>query len=99
MNWTRLGASDIFDYTQPVMDIVDSVQNHANISLCCQYQLQLLDKFCARQTAVGCVQSQSVALYLLLVCLCVCLLKQVNLDGTCSASDDFGYKYCPECLL
>ena len=97
VNWTKLGATKFVDYTQPVLDIVDSVQNHSNVSLCCQYEFQLLDKFCARQTVVSCTQLQNVTYRLFLV-VCLLLYKQTNLNDTCSAVDAFGYRYCLDCL-
>ena len=48
-------VTDFFDISEPVQEIrnaVGSVGSINNISECCNYPYQILDKFCASRTAV-----------------------------------------------
>lgn len=47
-----LGFTDYVNYTDNIIDIVDSVTNDTSISQCCNYNLQLLDKYCVSRTTV-----------------------------------------------
>ena len=47
-----LGFTDYVNYTDNIVDIVNSVTNDTNIIQCCNYHLQLLDKYCVSRTTV-----------------------------------------------
>ena len=47
-----LGFTDSVNYTDNVLDMVNSVTNDTNIIQCCMYHLQLLDKYCVSRIAV-----------------------------------------------
>ena len=49
----NIGETEVKDYTQKSLDVISSkVQNGTNISQCCEYNNQILDKFCAVQRGV-----------------------------------------------
>ena len=48
-----LGATDLFDYTGRVMELVSSsVHGGMDTAQCCGYRYQMLDKYCASRTMV-----------------------------------------------
>ena len=48
-----LGASDLFDYTDRVLELVSgSVQSGRDTAQCCGYHYQMLDKYCSSRTVV-----------------------------------------------
>lgn len=50
---SSLGATDLYDYTGRVLDLVSSsVQEGRDTQQCCDYPYQMLDKFCASRTFV-----------------------------------------------
>lgn len=48
-----LGATEFINITAGVKALVDSVQTITNVSDCCKYNHQILDKFCALQSPVS----------------------------------------------
>lgn len=52
--------TEFFDISGAVNDLRNSVENISDVTLCCNYQYQILDKFCASMPAVSTV---GVALY------------------------------------
>ena len=49
----EIGATEFRDYTDDSLDIINTkVQNGTDIDQCCNYEYQILDKFCARQPRV-----------------------------------------------
>ena len=62
----EIGATEFRDYTNDSLDIINTkVQNGTDIQQCCNYEYQILDKFCARQPQVRIVG-------ILLVCISIC---------------------------
>ena len=56
-----VGATQFMNITESVAEIMDSVQSISNVSDCCNYQYQILDKFCVLRSAVStsqCVYNQ-----------------------------------------
>ena len=50
---SSLGATDLHDYTDRVLDLVSSaVQRGRDTQQCCDYPYQMLDKHCASRTVV-----------------------------------------------
>ena len=48
-----LGATDLFDYTGRVLELISgSVQSGRDTAQCCGYRYQMLDKYCTSRTAV-----------------------------------------------
>ena len=48
-----LGATDLFDYTGRVLELVSgSVQSGRDTAQCCGYRYQMLDKYCTSRTMV-----------------------------------------------
>ena len=50
-----LGATEFINITAEVTALVDSVETITNVSDCCKYNHQILDKFCALQSPVSCI--------------------------------------------
>ena len=48
-----MGATEFINITAGVTEIMDSVQSISNTSDCCNYQYQILDKYCALHSAVS----------------------------------------------
>jgi ATP-binding cassette subfamily A (ABC1) protein 3 len=48
-----INATNFFNFTSDVESIRSSVQNYTNITSCCSYQYQILDKYCASRTSVS----------------------------------------------
>jgi ATP-binding cassette subfamily A (ABC1) protein 3 len=46
-----INATNFFNFTSDVESIRSSVQNYTNITSCCSYQYQILDKYCASRTS------------------------------------------------
>jgi ATP-binding cassette subfamily A (ABC1) protein 3 len=46
-----VGATEFLNITAGVEVIMDSVQSTSNVSACCDYQYQILDKYCALRSA------------------------------------------------
>ncbi len=49
----EVDASRWFDYTATVNGMINGVENITDPSRCCDYEFQILDKFCAAQDSVG----------------------------------------------
>ena len=47
------GATSFDDYTAEINEIIEGVNNISDIKDCCDYEYQILDKFCAVQPAVS----------------------------------------------
>ncbi len=43
---------DLEDYTVDIRDIIATLPNKTDIDQCCDYEFQILDKFCASQSSV-----------------------------------------------
>ncbi len=53
MDYRSLDIDDWEDYTGDVTNIISEVRNFTESSSCCDYEFQILDKFCASQSAVS----------------------------------------------
>ncbi len=53
VNPDSFGIDQWLDYKTDVNAIIDAVQNYNESSSCCTYNYQILDKFCASQSAVS----------------------------------------------
>ena len=48
----NIGATELLNYTEDTLDMHHYVQNMEDLSQCCNYSYQILDKFCAKQALV-----------------------------------------------
>lgn len=48
-----LGITAYYNYTEEIEQIKDQVLNYTSVEECCDYQYQILDKFCASRTVVS----------------------------------------------
>ncbi len=55
VNPDSFGIDQWLDYKTDVNAIIDAVQNYNESSSCCTYNYQILDKFCASQSAVSAI--------------------------------------------
>ena len=52
-NASLIQATDFFDFTSDIESIRSSVTNITSVDKCCNYNYQILDKYCASRTAVS----------------------------------------------
>ena len=48
-----IGATELLNYTRDSVAMYHYVQQVENLSQCCNYSYQILDRFCARQAMVS----------------------------------------------
>ncbi len=58
MNPHSFGIDQWLDYKTDINSVIDAVQNYNESSSCCTYNHQILDKFCASQSAVSAIDQE-----------------------------------------